>query len=289
MKFTDLLDEKRIPYKQAGEHHHTTPGWISLDCPFCSKWSGKYRLGFNLEHGYTSCWTCGYHSLVSVVEEILSVGSTQAKDLLKTMSLSRFKREDKPRGNLKLPEGIGLLHQSHQAYLKDRKFDPDELVRLWGIKGISIATRLNWRVWIPVYKDNEIYSWTTRGITNKEPRYINARPSEERISMKRMLYGEDYCNHSVIVHEGCTDVWRTGPGAVALMGVVYTRTQLERLSRFPLRVICFDNESDAQRRATKICNDLSVFPGKTINVILNAKDAASASPQEITLLRRMLG
>jgi len=56
-----------------------------------------------------------------------------------------------------------------------------------------------------------IVSWTTRSISNQGKRYINASEREESVSMKTLLYNEDYARHCVIVTEGPGDVWRIGP------------------------------------------------------------------------------
>ena len=105
---------------------------------------------------------------------------------------------------------------------------------------------------------------------------------------KELLYGEDYCRGSVIIHEGPTDVWRTGPGAVALLGTGFTDAQVLRLSHYGLRIVCFDSEPAAQRRANKLCSLLDGFPGETINVVLDSKDPGSATPKEIAKLRKLL-
>lgn len=201
---------------------------------------------------------------------------------------SQPRKEDKARGKLEIPEGVGSLLPIHEKYLKGRRFDPEELVKVWGIKGIGLAAKLAWRVWIPIVHKGEVISWTTRGVTDDEPRYINARPSEERLGAKEVLYGGDLVKHAMIVSEGPTDAWRLGPGAVATMGTAHSRAQVNLIAKVPKRVICFDNEKAAQDRARRLCALLDPYPGQTIRVELDAKDAGSASPKEIKALRRML-
>ncbi len=69
------------------------------------------------------------------------------------------------------------------------------------------------------------------------------------------------------------------------MGVVYSQEQLILMSKFPVRVIAFDSEPEAQRRADKLCRELAGFGGKTLRVELKADDPGSATDKEIKQLR----
>lgn len=196
------------------------------------------------------------------------------------------------RGTLVMPAGWGPLLPPHEAYLKGRGFNPHLLKRGWRLKGIGRHGdgRLAWRVLIPVHDAlGGMASWTARAITDEmKDRYRNAKPEEEALPAKSLLYGAMHARHAVAVHEGPADVWRTGPGAVALMGVAYSREQLLKLSRYPVRVVVFDSEPPAQRRAMRLCNDLAAFPGTTHRVELDAKDPGSATEKEIRLLQEMI-
>jgi DNA primase len=89
--------------------------------------------------------------------------------------------------------------------------------------------------------------------------------------------------------EGPLDVWRIGPGAVCTCGTAFTRTQLARAVRFPVRAVCYDNEPTAQRRARKLVKQLEVFPGKTMLIQLESgKDPGSADESELCEMRRKI-
>jgi DNA primase len=93
--------------------------------------------------------------------------------------------------------------------------------------------------------------------------------------------------HAVIVCEGPIDAWTIGPGAVATCGLGYTRSQLMELSQFPVRVVCFDREPAAQKRARRLARQLQVFPGETHVVELETgKDANECQRNEIMELRK---
>jgi hypothetical protein len=175
--------------------------------------------------------------------------------------------------------------------LEERGFDPDHLQETWHLQGIGISDQLSWRIFIPIRFRGKTVSWTTRSIDpHASLRYIAAGEGEERIPRGSLLYGEDYCTSSVIVHEGPSDVWATGPGAVATLGLSYTQEQVIRISRFPRRIVCFDNEPDAQERADKLCRNLRFYSGTTINFRFDEEgtDAGSAGDREINQLRKLL-
>jgi len=286
MKFKDILQEYNIPIAPAG-HHHAREGWIQIDCPYCGRDSQGWHMGYSIEGNFVNCWRCGSHRLINTVMEITGLSYREVKKLLDDLETEHFERE-KPLGKLVLPTGIKDLHSAHKKYLYNRGFKWRKLVHVWKIFGIGIAPRLSWRIFIPIHYHGEVVSWTTRSISNnlKIVRYISAGENEEAMPHKELLYGEDFARHAVIVVEGIFDVWRIGPGAVATFGSGYSQEQLELIAKYPTRAICFDSEPEAQKRARKLVNDLSVFPGDTYNVILDKKDAAEESKENIKRLRK---
>ena len=129
-------------------------------------------------------------------------------------------------------------------------------------------------------------SWTTRAIGESSYKYISAKSEQEAMNHKSLLYGEDLALNSIVVVEGPLDAWRLGPGAVATLGVNVTAAQILRISQYPFRSICFDSEPSAQRRARKLANQLSIFPGKTSIIQLDAPDPGEACPKEVKRLRK---
>jgi hypothetical protein len=119
--------------------------------------------------------------------------------------------------------------------------------------------------------------------------YISASKEQELQPIKTLLYGEQYRTFydTIIVTEGVFDVFNIGIGAVATFGKLITASQLLRISKFARRVICFDNEPDTQEQAKRLCYELSLFPGETLNVCLDADDPGSACKKEIKRLRQL--
>ncbi len=285
MTFTEILDQYHVPYQAEGGHHHARRGWIQMDCPWCGQGSNAWHLGYSLVKGNANCWRCGRKGVADVLAALCRITWQEAK--AKLGPLARYAVPSKPPGRLVLPNYRGPLLPGHIHYLRDlRGYDVDELVRLWELEGIGPAPALQWRIFIPIHYRDKVVSWTTRSINpDATLRYHSASEEQEARPHKQLLYGEDYCRNSVIVHEGPPDVWRTGPGAVATCGTSYTAEQILAISRYPIRAICFDNEPEAQRRARYLADQLMHYPGTTANVVLDAHDAGEADEAEIAALR----
>ena len=277
------MESNNVDFKKHRDHHHVSLGWISVDCLYCSPNWKKYRLGFELNTGRSNCWSCGRKNSVSALASVCGVSKSVARTAIVDTAVHI---DEKPLGSLIPLKGVGELQQPHRIYLKKRGFNPDVISKLWGIRGIGLALRCQWRIYIPIFdKFGREISWTTRAIGNSKQRYISAKSSEEAIPHKEILYGADLARNTIIIVEGPLDSWAVGAGAVATFGTSITSSQLIEISKYPLRVICLDRE--AQKQANKLAKDLSVFPGITHNVVLETgADPADASTEEIQELRR---
>lgn len=291
MTLEELLTELRVPFRGAGGHHHARPGWIQIDCPWCSKSWSHFRMGISTRGLNCNCWSCGPHKLYDTLAEAAGTDWKQVRALAK--DLPRDLRPDTStgaKGVLKEPAGLGPLLRVHRDYLRSRKFDPDELATVWGLKGIGPVGRHKLRVYIPVVYRAEVVSFTTRAVTDMGLRYVSASKDEERIDHKTLLYGEDLVpGHTVVVCEGPFDVMRVGPGAVCTFGTGFKRSQLLKLAKYPRRVVCYDAGKEGRKRAEELSDLLSVYAGETWDVVLDAKDPGSAPPREIRRLRRAVG
>jgi hypothetical protein len=283
MKFTDIFDLYHVDYKTEGKH--TRPGWIQLDCPYCA---GSPYMGINIYGKYANCWRCGRKWIVEVIAKLTGETFKKSKELIGEL-VSEIPTETKPQGKLEIPLGIGELLPAHIHYLEEvRGFDAKEIERIWEIKGIGNHSSLAWRIWVPFIFQGRVVSWLTRSLMNSGDRYRSASEKQEELPHKTLLYGEDYARHAIAVCEGPLDVWKIGPGAVATCGVGYSPAQLNKMVQFPSRVVCFDSEPEAQIRARRLCTSLSMFPGETVNVVLDSKDPGEAAEREILQVRKLI-
>jgi hypothetical protein len=285
----EICREYNIPFRQAGEDNNVREGFIGLHCPYCGRPDDKFYLGWNLARRFMSCWSCGFIPAAKALAELAGIPFGKARSLLGEMEPAEWETDRAAlRGRYVEPPRVTTMLMPHHKYLQGRGLNSEQVERLWGVGGIGIAERLQWRLFIPILYRGERVSWTTRTIGTGEPRYISAPAECERISAKQILYGGDYVRHTAIVCEGPFDVWAVGPGAVGLSGIGFSAAQVLALSKIPNRVVCFDAEPAAQLRARQLVDQLAPFNGRTWNAVLDAKDPAAAGEKEIRALRKFL-
>jgi hypothetical protein len=279
----DFFTALGVEFAQAGDHHHTRDGWMQLkNCPGCG--SDNYHLGFNLAGRYFVCWRCGGMKTIFVLQS-LGADRKTIEEFFKGLDLPEL--TSRPVFTLVQPRGRGPLLKAHRTYLRERKFNPEELTRIWELEGIGIATELAWRLYIPVIENGHRVSWTTRALGDKSQRYVSASQSQEVVPHKHCIYGAGLARHSIVIVEGPTDAWRIGPGAGALFGTAFTTAQVRKISRYPYRYILFDNEAVAQRKARDLAEQLAAFPGETTILECDAKDPGQMDPKSVRQLRRI--
>lgn len=286
-----LLRTLNVPHRLPGEHRHASK-LIAVDCPWCSvPGAGLYHLGLS-PGGWAVCWRCGSHRTGDALARLAGIPVAEALRRLESVSGGpEYPRIASERsGRVKLPSGLRPLYGPFSRYISSRGFLADKIGKLWGVKATGTAGRLAWRLWLPIVLRGEVVSWTTRTIGRSEPRYVNAPATSEAVDARTLLYGEDLViGRSVVVVEGPIDAWALGPGAVATMGVGWTRAQLLRIARYPTRHVCFDADPAGRRRAEKLVRELAAFPGATSIIRLETgKDAAEASEVELSEIRGLL-
>jgi DNA primase len=178
----------------------------------------------------------------------------------------------------------------HYDYLESRGFEPERLEREWGLLGTGAIGSYKWRIIIPIYFQGALVSYTSRDVTGRaELKYKACPQAEEVVKHKKTIYGLDRASAgTVIVVEGPPDVWRLGPGAVALYGTAFTPTQVGLLKEFERRFIFFDSgEVEAANQAQKLADLLSVFPGVTEVLDLGEEmDPADLTYKEALAIRK---
>lgn len=253
-------------------HKHVRKGWIGTICPFCTGNPG-YHLGVNETSGAWTCWRCGTHSRLEVVQALLDVSWTKAREIIEKYEgrplrmAPRALSDLEPIRETKLPPGTGPLGPLHTAYLTKRGFDPDELVDTWGIQGIGpFGGRLKFRILAPIMLRKQMVSYLCRDTTGQATaKYLPCPESEEGVHHKNLVYGVERARgNTVVITEGITDVWKLGTGAVALFGIKFTLSQVRILKAFKRRIILFDRDPQAQAQADKLYKMLEAFTGETI-------------------------
>lgn len=284
----EILKKHNVPFRQHGEHHHASHGWASVDCPYCSPNSNRFRLGFEISTGRTNCWACGSKNRTKALSTICKITYGDAEKLWSGIARLPIERPIHT-GELEIPNQVYSMLEAHKMYLKGRGLKPNVIENIWGVRGIGLGSHLSWRLFIPIHdKYEEMVSWTTRSINpNSKSRYISAKSEQEAIPHKDILYGAHLARQTIIIVEGPLDAWAIGPGAVATCGLSYSRSQLREMEQYTNKIICFDVSREAQDKAYMLCSQLSLFPGTTQNIVLESgSDPADADPAEIQEIRK---
>jgi hypothetical protein len=235
-----------------------------------------------------ACWSCGRQSAGEMLGLLIGKPVKVAWAMLLKGRQPAGGFTKKVRGRLKMPTGCGPLLAAHQQYLKKRGFNPTELEEVWGLMATGADSNRPWSLVFPLKEDFETVSFFTRKLHDRGTRYLSAKPEDEAVSAKELLFGEDFAVNAVCVCEGAFDAIRIGPGAVATMGIAVSSSQVRRLTRYHRVVVCFDSDPDAQRRAEILCGRVATFGVEVVNVCVSTKDAAVASEEEIEEIRGLL-
>lgn len=292
LDFLRLAVDFGIPTCETG-NHHCHDGWVQTHCPYCAGGRSGWHLGWNLSNGLFHCWRCGGVDTRKTLERLTGkkfytlaqIYNTQSRAQKPPPVVSRLRRLD-------LPKDCGALRISHQRYLKSRGFCPEDIVRQWEIKGIGPYGGIwAWRILIPIHdSDGRWISYSARSISeNVKPRYRTLEDTKAIASLTNVLYGEHHAiDDTVIIVEGPLDVWRMGPGTVALMGAGWTPSQAKRLLKYRKRFIVFDPDKTGCAKAKSLANWLSPYPGESHILTEMTSDPAGLSASDVECLKKQL-
>ncbi len=287
-----ILNNLNIPFEEEGKN--IGKDWVGVNCPYCSDFSN--HGGFNREDGHYNCWMCGGHPLDQTLSKISGLPLRQVRKELKEIHplfIKKQKKELSRPNELSLPLGCGPLQEQHIKYILKRNFDPDVIIREYGIMGCGPIGPYKYRIIIPIYYQEQLISYQGRSITDKtRMRYKACIKAKEVIPYKSILYDMDKSmDSSVVVVEGITDAWRLGHGSVATFGISYTQAQVNLLSKYHTVHILFDSEPGAQRLAHTLAEQLSVLGVSAyVHTIEGYKDPGSLPQKEADyIMKQLLG
>lgn len=261
-----LMIDYNIPFQEGGKNWQ--PGWIQVNCPFPSCSDKGFHGGFKLSTGSYHCWKCGFHPLVDVLVYLTGFPFKQVLQLRRKYEdpfiLPQLEKRKKATPlTCKYPDRslpvTSVDDISGAEYLKNRKFNPFELESTWNLRYTGHLGDYKFRIIAPIFLDGVMVSYQGRDITNQQTlRYKACAIENEVIHHKHIVYGIDYVKDSCVIVEGITDVWRLGPGAVALFGTEWTREQLLFLSNKIQRShILLDKGT--KRKAEELAYNLSLL------------------------------
>lgn len=285
---TEFLDKHGVEWSKTNKH--SRHGWTQArPCPRCG--NDRFHLGIKDDLTRAACYTCGGWNVAKLLKELTQAPWQEVSQLLGNRAYLPKDTGTETKGVYTPPTLLQPIEAvpAVAAYLRSRGFNIEYLESIWGVRATGPFSSLPFRAFIPIYLGRKAVSWTARAACGQEPKYKNAMDHEKSVDEKKLLYGAQYIKDTCVVVEGPTDLFKVGKGAVATLGLAYTTEQVDRLASVWRRIICFDNSDRAQTVAGKLAGDLSVFPGETIVVNLDADDPGSASEREINQLRKFAG
>jgi hypothetical protein len=235
------LDARGIAHSSG---KNVSGGWVGIQCvyPLCDDRSN--HLGINLQSGLHSCWKCGNKGgpehLVMLIDRC---DYGRAADVVRKFSSGLItNREEHVRlGSFMLPKFCSYEpHGIHAAYLASRGYDWQELVAQYDIRFTGPVAYVDtsrgkihyrWRIIIPIYVDGAMVNFTSRDVTGRsDARYKTAPDDIAMMPGGTVVYNLDNAGDRIALMEGPFDVWRIGPGAVGMLGTVFTEEQLELIA-----------------------------------------------------------
>lgn len=280
-------------------HKHSRPGWVQVHCPFCAG-SRNYHLGINSHYEYGSCWRCKGKNLVAIVQALLNCGWGEARAITARYSAhnrpvsgdtSAGRGQHRPARTVTLPAGTELMGVRHREYLEGRRFDPDWLERVYGLRGVGPVGEFKHRIIIPVVLDGTLVSYQGRDITGKSSmKYRACELSLEAVPHKETLYAVDLVRgDTAVVVEGAADAWRLGPGAVATFGTAFKPPQVAMMAeKFKRVYLFFDPEEQAQKNALGLALQLASVGVRVEKLLLDEGDPGDMAQDDADALMREL-
>ena len=299
VNITTLLSELDIEFLESGKN--IGRGWIGVKtCPFCG--DDRHHCGINIRSKKVSCFVCSESaSLGRFLKETLNEEWSEIKRLVKNYVGDDFDYYVRETGNkVIMPSNIIDINKYGRHYLfKKRKFDEETItkfklkqtgpVSFLKMEEMNYKSRFSNRIIIPIYMNRKLVSYTARSFVDEDPKYNNPVVEASMIATGSCIYNYDSLiegDVGVFV-EGPTDVWRFGDQFIALMGVKYTRKQLNFIAKKNLRkgIIFFD--AGAKAKAKKLADSLTGIIDKVKIVYMENDDydPGSIDPYEAIRLK----
>jgi hypothetical protein len=292
------LQEKDVPYLTQGKN--VGSGWIELNCPYCGD-DPSAHLGVNLKSKRTNCWRCGHKgSILELVKGWEKCSWGDAEGIIKQFRLgvlpvaepfSPAKKIVQKEFHLP-PEAVSQFLDHHWWFLKNKGFDPEEIISRYSLQACWEMGEFKFRIIIPIYQDKLLVNYSGRAVIDgMVPKYKHCHNDQAVIPAKRCLYGIDEVKDKAVVVEGPMDVWRMGPGSVALLGMEWTLHQVCKIVNRGLKEIyvMFDGEPLATRKAHKLAHFLAGFIPMVEVLELDEASPHNMLPESVVILRKELG
>jgi hypothetical protein len=314
----NILQELKLFYAESGKN--VTTGWVNVNCPFCH--DPSWHLGINLTSNRCSCWKCGKSiSFWGYLKEVFEFSNAELWEIFNRHELLSYDEariaKFSPTGGLSGAEDGNCISKVtlpskaltgplkiHSEYLKSRNFSPKQLAAYFRLKFTGAFSSymkkdktkidFSYRILIPVFMHGKLVNFTGRDVTGASGavRYKNCPNEEAIVSTRDCLYNYDNVEHTALIVEGPTDVWRmNGYGCLATMGIKITKQQILHFQNLNLKkaVVLFDK--GAENEQSKLVDTLSLFIPEVFeikNLFDDFDDPGSLNKKQVKEIRRLV-
>jgi len=288
----EYLNSKGIQFWTSGRN--VSPGWTNIKCIFCDDLSN--HLGVSPEYKF-HCWKCNASgSIPFLVREIEQCSWAEARYIVNKFSdpllIPPEKKKVTGPESMELPKEARPLLPLHREYLEQRRYNPEEIVQQYGIRGTGLLGDFAYRIIIPVFYKKQLVNFVGRDVTGKSTSKYKSCPNEKAVvELKHCLYNIDNVPESgpLLIVEGPLDVWRVGPGCIATFGTSWTLAQVNRIrEKRPSQIyIMFDGEETAIQKAYDLASALSGFFPEVTVLEMASGDPGELSDEDVKEVRRI--
>ncbi|NOR27514.1 MAG: hypothetical protein GQ540_03180 [Lutibacter sp.] len=289
------LNDNGIPYRTHGGN--IVSGYFNIACPFCG--DHGFHRGIHPQNGYTNCWRCDKQSIESLIKELEQCSWKKAFSIVKKYSIKdcdiiESKEEIEYKTTLDLPKDFSQhFPQGYKEYIEDRGFDFLELRKKYNILASGSHGKYKFRIIIPIFMNGRMVSYVGRDVTDKQnEKYKYCEEKNVVVPRKDLLFGLDSVkSRTAILTEGVFDAINVGDGAVAMLSINFTRSQVLQLKEKGIEnfYLGFDKGELAQNKAKELEGMLTF--AKNINYIElpeGVDDLGELNKEDVKSLRRII-
>lgn len=279
MKITNQFKSRLRTYfiKRLGAFDYKH-GWLRIPtCPYCGR---EQKLGVNLSMYRTNCFRCNAHP--SPAQLIMDIeGFTEYHELINFLNNGQFDelqfKEEKielaeskpvylPDGFRNISLGDSQLAKSIRGYIKKRGFNLEKFSRC-GIGYGTMGTTYGYLI-IPFYYRGQLRYYNARNVIGKGPRYNNPNKDITGLGKQFIIFNHDALEmyRSVFICEGALNALTIGDRAIATMGKVVSKYQLNELIKAPCQQYIILLDFDAQKYAIELA--LKLIQYKKVKLVL---------------------
>lgn len=263
-----------------GEPLRKRPYQLYFNCPYCD--DSKGHLGVNTKKGIYHCFKCNASGRITDIEVTTDKFETRIKEFLGRLGSSKIDAQTNenivtpvtlPTGAIYVSSDSGLPYE----YLKSRHITESE-IEYYDLMYCSEGVYQQ-RIIIPIYEDDTLAYFLGRAYMHKNPKYLNAPISKDKILFKTF---EGKVEEAIIC-EGVFDAMRIGKyfNAISILGKKATQKQIEKILSLVTKKIYVFLDRDALVESFTLSQNLKNYRETKLVVNYKYKDPGSIGPKTL--------